>query len=31
MYHSGMCYAVVKLFGTAGLQRFNGTATPTVS
>jgi hypothetical protein len=31
MYHNGMYYAVVKPLGTAGFQRFNGTATLTVS
>jgi len=31
MYHNGRYYAVVKPLGTAGFQRFNGTATLTVS
>jgi hypothetical protein len=31
MYHNGMYYAVVKPLGTAGYQRFNGTAILTVS
>ncbi len=31
MYHNGRYYAVVKPLGTAGYQRFNGTATLTVS
>jgi hypothetical protein len=30
-YYNGMYYAVVKPLGTAGFQRFNGTATLTVS
>jgi len=30
-YYGGMYYAVVKPLGTAGYQRFNGTATLTVS
>ncbi len=31
MYHNGRYYAVVKPLGTAGYQRFNGTATLTVT
>jgi len=31
MYHNGRYYAVVKPLGAAGFQRFNGTATLTVS
>jgi hypothetical protein len=31
MYHNGRYYAVVKPLGTAGFQRFNGTATLTVT
>ncbi len=31
MYHNGRYHAVVKPLGTAGFQRFNGTATLTVS
>jgi hypothetical protein len=31
MYHNGRYYAVVKPLGTAGFQRFNGTAILTVS
>ena len=30
-YYNGMYYAVVKPLGAAGFQRFNGTATLTVS
>jgi hypothetical protein len=30
-YYNGRYYAVVKPLGTAGFQRFNGTATLTVS
>jgi len=30
-YHNGMYYAVVKPLDTAGYQRFNGTATLTVT
>jgi hypothetical protein len=31
MYHNGRYYAVVKPLGTAGFQRFNGTASLTMS
>ncbi len=31
MYHNGRYYAVVKPLSTAGYQRFNGTATLTVT
>jgi len=31
MYHNGRYYAVVKPLGAAGFQRFNGTATLTVT
>jgi len=31
MYHNGRYHAVVKPLGAAGLQRYNGTATLTVS